>query len=425
MAIKDEILTLSPLEHVRLRPGVYAGDTGNPNQLVLEVFANALDCYNIGYGDTIRVTIKNDSSRGTKNCIVICEDDGQGFNIEEWREDGTTTLEAAFSVMNTSGKFNDDGLYEGTSLGLNGMGSKICTFLSHYLKVTTYQNGVAEEIYFDEGVFKERQRICGAKKIHGTTVEFMPSEEFFDNPIPDLHFLDNFFNDICCLCPGLTVIFNGKTIKHDGIEDLLARKIGSNVELIDSRLTFNETIGRQTLNLGMSFTTNSSSSIVPYVNCGNTDSGPHITAIKSTITRVFNSWAKENGLLKKDEKNLEGTAIQEGLILVCNITSNTAAYNAQVKTTITKIDTTFITQVLSKQLELWLDNHPADGKSIIEKAITARRAAEAAKRAREAERAKARTSDKKEKVFKLPTTLTDCNSRDRSKCELLICEGKR
>lgn len=414
MAIKDEILTLSPLEHVRLRPGVYAGDTSNSNQLVLEVFANALDCYNIGYGDTIKITIKNG--------IVTCEDDGQGFAINEKREDGTTTLEAAFSVMNTSGKFTDDGLYEGTSLGLNGMGSKICTFLSHWLKVTTYQKGIAEEITFKEGVFQERKIINGADKIHGTTVSFEPSEEFFDDPIPNLNYLDTFFNDICCLCPGLTIIFNDKVIKHDGIDDLLTRKIGNNIEITNHRLVFNETIDKQTLNLGLTFTSGSSSSITPYVNCGNTDTGPHITTIKSTITRVLNAWAKQDGCLKKDDKNLEGSSLQEGLVLVCNITSPTAAYNAQVKTTITKIDTTFINQIFSKELEKWLDNNPNDGRAIIEKALVARKAAEAAKRARARVKAEANDGSSK-KVLKLPSKLADCHSTDRSKCELYITEG--
>ena len=100
--VQDKILTLSPLEHCRARPGVYAGDTSNSNQLVLEVFANALDCYNAGFGDRINISVDNG--------VVQCEDYGQGFNVNEVREDGMTTLEASFSAMNTSGKFSDDGL---------------------------------------------------------------------------------------------------------------------------------------------------------------------------------------------------------------------------------------------------------------------------------------------------------------------------
>ena len=413
--VQDKILTLSPLEHCRARPGVYAGDTSNSNQLVLEVFANALDCYNAGFGDRINISVNNG--------VVQCEDCGQGFNVNEVREDGMTTLEASFSAMNTSGKFSDDGLYQGTSLGLNGMGAKICTFLSHWLEVVTFKNNRSEHLWFKEGVLQKREVLDYDHEVHtGTTVTFKPSEEFFDNPNPDTKFLSNFFNDIACLCPGLTVCFNNEVIKHDGIQDLLQRKVGKAIEIVNSQVIFNETVENQSLNLGMTFTSNSSSSITPYVNCGNTDTGPHITAMKSTITRAFNAWAKENGVLKANEKNLEGSSIQEGLVLVCNITSSTAAYNAQVKTTVTKIDTGFITQVLSKQLELWLDNNPDDAKNVIEKALTARKAAEAAKKARA--RVKAQASEKKDKVFKLPTTLTDCYGKDRNKCELVICEGK-
>lgn len=409
---QDEILTLSPLEHCRLRPGVYAGNTSNSNQLVLEVFANALDCYNAGYGDKITINIKNG--------IVECRDEGQGFNVCEMREDGATTLEAAFSIMNTSGKFSDDGLYQGTSLGLNGMGSKICTFLSHWLKVTTRKDGKYEEITFKEGVLEQRlSGVCD--KSTGTIVEFQPSEEFFDDPNPDIKFLSNFFNDIACLCPGLTIVFNDNIIKHDGIKDLLDRKVGDNIEIVNNQLIFNETLGKQSFNLGMSFTSNSSSNVTSYVNCGNTDTGPHITAIKSTITRVFNNWAKENDILKKGEKNLEGSNIQEGLVLVCNITSPSAAYNAQVKTTITKIDTSFITQILSKQLELWLDNNPSDGKNVIEKALTARKAAEAAKKARA--RIKNEKNNKNSKIKILhPDKLKDAEYLGQDST-LLVVEG--
>ena len=412
---KEEILTLTPLEHVRLRPGVYAGDTSTPNQLVMEVFANALDCYNAGYGDVITINFKADGS-------VICEDNGQGFVINEKRDDGTTTLEASFSVMNTSGKFKDDGFYEGTSLGLNGMGNKICTYLSHYLTVTTWRDYKYEKIYFIEGVFNRRELGEDKAKKSGTKVEFMPSEEYFTSPKADKTFFQNFFNDITCLCPGLTIIFNDEKISHDGIGDLLSRKVGKSIEIINNRLVFNKKLGNQSLNFGLTFTSNSSSIITPYVNCGLTDTGPHITNIKSTITRVFNNWARNADLLKEKDANLDGPSIQEGMVMVCNITSPQVAYNAQVKTTVTKIDTSFITTLLSKELERWLDNNFNDGKTVIEKALLARKAAEAARKAREAVKEKEQT--KSEKVFKLPTKLTDCWGKDRSQCELLIAEGK-
>lgn len=415
MEKKDVIESLSPLEHVRLRPGVYCGDTSNPNQLLLEVFSNALDMHTIGYGDYIEVYVDKNNGK------IIVQDHGKGFPINEIREDGLTTLEASFSVMNTSGKFSDDGLYEGNSLGLNGMGSKICTFLSHYLDVVSSDGKNFERVVFEEGVFTNRVTGKSTPSDSGTTVTFTPSEEFFTTIHVDEKYFEKFFNDIACLCPGLKIKFNEIEISHpNGIQDLLDSKIGNSITIINNPMIVNVE-GKQTLNLGLTYTGNSSSSIVSYVNYGATESGPHITTIKAAITRTLNAWAKENKLLKDGDKNLDGPSLQEGLILVFNLVTTNVGYNAQVKNQIVKIDTSFVNEVFVPQFELWLDNNPDAGTIIIESALVARKAAEAAKRAR------ARVKNdaaKKEKVFKLPTKLIDCNNKDRSKCELLICEGK-
>lgn len=415
MEKKDVIESLSPLEHVRLRPGVYCGDTSNANQLLLEVFANALDMHTIGYGNQIDIEVNKENN-------VFVRDYGKGFPINEFREDGLTTLEAAFSVMNTSGKFSEDGLYEGSSLGLNGMGAKIANFLSHEMTVYSCDGKKSEKIWFSEGEFVERVVDNSPEdKTAGTIVTFKPSEEFFTNAIIDVNHFNKFFNDIACLCPKLTINFNGNLISHPlGILDLLNSKIGNSITTIDNPMIIDFN-GKQTLNLGLTYTGNSSSNIVSYVNYGATESGPHITTIKAAITRTLNAWAKENKLLKDGDKNLDGPSLQEGLILVFNLVTTNVGYNAQVKNQIVKIDTSFVNEVFVPQFELWLDNNPDAGTTIIESALVARKAAEAAKRAR------ARVKNdaaKKEKVFKLPTKLIDCNNKDRSKCELLICEGK-
>ena len=415
----DSIESLDPREHVRLRPGVYAGDTSNPNQLLMEIFANALDEHNIGHGNLINVHINDDSS-------VSVSDLGQGFPINVVREeDGKTVLEAAFSVMNTSGKFSDDGVYEGTSLGLNGMGSKLTTFLSSWLEVISYNNGKFEHLWFEDGLFVKREvgKWNDKDHPHGTTVTYKPDSQFFDTDKTDIKYFENFFNDICCLCPNLEIKLNDVSIKHlAGIEEILPRKIGNNIEIINNPMTLVAQDGKNELSFALTFTSATSSTIIPYVNYGYTDIGPHITAIKSTITRTFNNWAKENGLLKKDEKNLDGSSIQEGMLLVCNIVSQQVAYNAQVKTTVTKMDTSFLTSTLGKELEIWLDNNPEDAKIVIEKAIVARRAAEAAKKARAAVKNKAAKQEKKT-FLNMPTTLVDCNTKNRQEAELFIVEG--
>ena len=412
----DSIESLSPREHVRLRPGMYAGDTSDATQLAIEILGNAIDEYNIGHGNKITVIVNNQ--------IVSIEDAGQGFPINVMREDGETVLQASFDVINTSGKYRDDGVYEGTAIGLNGIGSKLTNFLSHNLFVSSWNaKGEYESIYFEEGIFKKRKT---GKEDHpsGTLVSFTPSEEFFDTPQVNQKKLLNFCEDITCLCPGLIIMFNGQEIKHEnGIQDLLTKHLGKDIEIINNPLIIQERKDKQAISLAMSYTTRGSSTIVPYVNCGLTSAGPHITSIKSTITRILNKWAKEQGILKAKDKNLDGSSLQEGMVLVANITAEGVAYDAQVKTTITKIDTSFISSTLGEQLEIWLDNNVEDGKNIIEKALVARKAAEAAKKARERVKAKA-AAPVKAKAIQLPTTLTDCWSKDRSKCELFVCEGK-
>lgn len=417
---KDSIESLEPREHVRLRPGVYAGDTSNPNHLLIEIFSNALDEYNIGHGNEIDVTI----APITGTCQV--SDYGQGFPINEMRDDGCTVLEAAFSVMNTSGKFRDDGVYEGSSLGLNGMGSKLTNFLSKHFQVLSWQKGKYEHIWFKDGLFEKRE--CGDWKDkdnpHGTWISYVPDEQFFDSSKTDIKFFENFFNDIACLCPNLTIWLNDTKIQHNSIEDLIDRKLEDNIEVVNSRLIIQHEEPAGKIDLALSFCGKASSTIVSYVNYGLTTVGPHITAIKSTITRVLNNWAKENGLLKEKDKNLDGNSLQEGMLLVCNIVTKNVAYNAQVKTTVTKIDSAFATSVLAKKLELWLDNNPNDGKAIIEKALLSRKAAEAAKKAREAVKKKAVKKTSKMKFIDMPTKLADCYSKDRSICELYVTEGK-
>lgn len=412
----DSIESLSPREHVRLRPGMYAGDTSDATQLAIEILGNAIDEYNIGHGNKITIIVNSQ--------MVSIADEGQGFPINVIREDGETVLQASFDVINTSGKYRDDGVYEGTAIGLNGIGSKLTNFLSHNLFVSSWNaQGEYESIYFEEGIFKKRET---GKEKHpsGTLVSFVPSEEFFDTPQVNQKKLLDFCEDITCLCPGLTIEFNGTQIVHkNGIQDLLKKHLGKEIEIINNPLIIQEKKDKQAISLAMSYTTRGSSSIVPYVNCGITSAGPHITSIKSTITRILNKWAKEQNILKAKDKNLDGASLQEGMILVANITAEGVSYDAQVKSTITKIDTSFISSTLGEQLEIWLDNNVEDGKNIIEKALVARKAAEAAKKARERVKAKA-TTPVKAKAIQLPTTLTDCWSKDRSKCELFIAEGK-
>lgn len=413
---EDSIESLDPLSFTRLRPGVYCGSTEYSTQLIVELFSNALDEHNLGHGDEIEITVEKDN-------VITVTDYGQGFLVDKMREDGKSVFEASLSVLNTSGKYREDGVYDGTSLGLNGIGAKLPTFLSHWLIGETKRDGCYEKIYFKEGVFVKRETGSCAKNVSGTCIKFQPSEEFFTHVEPDVKYLKKMFHDICALCPTLKVVFNGEIIQHsNGIEYLLQDKITKDIQ-VTNKLIFQESKGKFKVNCGLCYSSSSNCQIVPYVNYGLTDSGPHIVAVKSCITRMINKWAREQGLLNKNDKNLEGSSLQEGLILVFNLIAPGISYDAQTKSRVVSNDfVPFLNQALSEQLEIWLDNNPQDGKTIIEKALLARKAAEAAKKAREAVRAKVDKS-KTDKVFKMPTTLTDCWSKNREECELLISEG--
>lgn len=370
---KESIQSLTPREHVRKRPSMYCGDTSTPNQLMMELFSNALDEHNIGHGDSIVVSID-------KSGLCRIEDFAQGFLVDEIRDDGKTVFQAAFDTMNTSGKYTDDGVYEGSSLGLNGIGTKLVTYLSKNVAAETVRDGKWECNNFQDGVLYSHQSGKAKEATHtGTTVTYLPDEQFFGTGQTSVPFFKKFFNDITCICPTLTVFLNGEKISHNSIEDMLDEKRGKDIEIVGNHFVMNT----DQINLAMTFTSGSQAKIIPYVNYGITSSGPHITGIKSTLTRVFNNWAKENNLLTAKDKNLDGAAIQEGIVLVCNINSKGVKYNAQVKDDIIDMDTSF-TSVLGQQLEVWLDSNPEDAKAILDKAILARKAAEAAKRARAA-----------------------------------------
>lgn len=418
---KDSIESLSPLEFTRLRPGVYAGDTSYSTQLLVEIVSNAVDEYRLGHGDLIKVDIVDD--------IIRVRDFGQGFLVNELREDGKTVLEAAFSVLNTSGKYREDGTYEGTSLGSFGIGSKITTFLSHWLEVTTYRDNKYETIKFNEGVFEKRETGASKEAKSGTMVQWQPSEQFFTNTKVELEKIKDLFNVITCLCPGLRInlsvvekdreIYVNSFFSEHGLNDLVDSAV-KNKEVITNRFSMNFAEGKNKLDMVITYTSNYSLNLIPYVNTGLTEKGPHITQIKTVLTREFNKFFRDKKWLKEKDENLTGDDIQEGMYIVFNITAPNIAYDAQVKSTVTKIDMTPFNQALVDNLQYWFKNNEKEIKIIADKAIDARKAREAAKRARENVREKAK---KKEKALKFDSKLADCFSKDRSKCEIYITEG--
>ena len=413
---ETSIESLDPREFTRLRAGVYCGDTAYATQLLVEIVSNAVDEFRLGNGNKIEVNINKE--------IVSVRDYGQGFITNHFRDDGKTILEAAFSVINTSGKYREDGTYEGTSLGSFGIGSKLTNFLSNWLIVETYRDGKFEKIKFDEGLFAEREVGEDTKSKTGTLVKWKASKEFFTNPIVEIEKVKSLFKTITCLCPGLTIELNNNKDKityfsKNGLDDL-ADDYLKDKELLNNRFKMNMVDGKNKMDLVLTYSTAYSSTVIPYVNTGLTESGPHIVQLRAVITREFNKFFRDKGWLKDKDDNLNGDDIQDGMFLIFNITAPNVAYNAQVKSTITKIEMKPFVNSLSEHLSFWLAQNEKDVKAIADKALNARKAREAAKKAKDAVR---EINTKKKKGLRFDSKLADCYSKDRSKCEIYITEG--
>jgi DNA gyrase/topoisomerase IV subunit B len=414
---EDSIQSLDPREFTRLRPGVYCGSTEYSTQLLVEIISNAIDEFKAGHGNLIEVKID------TKENSYAVRDYAQGFLVNSMREDGKTILQASFDTLNTSGKFSDDGVYEGTALGLNGIGSKLTNFLSHKMEVETWRDGQTESIFFNEGIFVNRS-VGKSKEPNGTYVRWQPSEEFFTHPEVDINKVKELFHILTCLCVGLTIeltIDDKKEIftsKH-GLNDLVDDAVGDS-EIINSRMNMNFDAGRNKLDMVVTYTSKYSLNMISYVNTGDTDAGPHITQIKTILTREFNKFFKEKKWLKEKDENLSGDDIQEGMFIAFNLTAPGVSYDAQTKSRIVKIDMSPFTTSIVNALHDWFNKNEKDIKIIFEKAAAARKARDAAKKARD----KAREQNKKkQKALKFDSKLADCNSKDRSKCEIYITEG--
>lgn len=291
------------------------------------------------------------------------------------------------------------------------------------MEVYTVRDGAYEKVNFKEGVFENRE-VGKTSQPSGTIVRWTPSEEFFTHTSVEINKIKDLFKTIVCLCPGLHINCNidGEQINYfssNGLNDLVDEAV-KDKEIIKNRFSIKYEEGKEKIDMVLTYTSNYSSTLIPYVNTGLTEKGPHITLIKTALTREFNKFFRDKKWLKDKDENLTGDDIQEGSYIVFNITAPNVAYDAQVKSTITKIDMTNLIQALASQLQVWLSNNEKEIKVIADKALAARKAREAAKKARDKVR---EGKKKKEKALKFDSKLADCYLKDRSKCEIYITEG--
>lgn len=424
---ETSIVSETPREFCRRVPSTYLGSSKTNTNLIKEVYANSVDEAVLEHGNTINVSVDID-----KNKYVV-QDFGQGFLINAGiDENGETVMQRSFDVMNTSGKTSADGVYGGSALGVNGIGAKLTNWLSSKLIATSVRDGEYEKLWFKDGIFQKKE--LGKTSEHsGTTVEWYPDKQFFASNEPDFSFLCEYFEEIGALVPNLTTNFTynkgGKERKFtyfipDGLDHLVTERVGDK-ELFSNRFIIDRTIGTDSISMCLTYTSDYSDNITSFVNLGKTEGGEHISAFKSVFTRTLNKYAQETNKLKAKEKNLTSNELMEGLYVIFNVTTTTVKYDAQNKSRIDSIDANIINQTISGDFATWLMNNPNEADIILERALVARRAREASKKAKE----KIRETAKKDKTSlfgDFPTKLADAypkNRNDRSKCEIFICEG--
>lgn len=422
---ETSISTEEPREFTRRSTSTYLGSSKTNTNLIKEIFANSVDEVFIGHGDTINVLTDIDNNR------YVVQDFGQGFLINAGiDEKGRTILQRSFEVMNTSGKNSADGVYSGNALGKHGIGAKLANWLSTKLIVRTVRDGEYEKLWYKDGLFEKRE-VGKTNESSGTVVEWYPDPQFFTTNEPDYNFLLVFFEEVSALIPNLTTNFtyikDGKKKEHtfhipDGINYLVTERVGDE-ELFSNRFLVDRTMGSEKISMCLTYTSDYSEKIVSFVNLGKTEGGDHISAFKSVFTRTLNKYAQETNKLKAKEKNLTSSELMEGLYVIFNVTTTTVKYDAQNKNVVDYIDSTLINQTISGDFATWLMNNPNEADIILERALVARRAKEASKKAKE----KIRETAKKDKTSlfgDFPTKLVDAypkNRNDRSNCEIFIC----
>ena len=424
---ENSIVSETPREFCRRVPSTYLGSSKTNTNLIKEVYANSVDEAVLEHGNTINVLVDID-----KNKYVV-QDFGQGFLINAGiDENGETVMQRSFDVMNTSGKTSADGVYGGSALGVNGIGAKLTNWLSSKLTATSVRDGEYEKLWFKDGIFQKRE--LGKTSEHsGTTVEWYPDKQFFASNEPDFSFLCEYFEEIGALVPNLTTNFtyikDGKEKKFvyyipDGLDHLVTERVGDK-ELFSNRFIIDRTIGTDSISMCLTYTSDYSDNITSFVNLGKTEGGEHISAFKSVFTRTLNKYAQETNKLKAKEKNLTSNELMEGLYVIFNVTTTTVKYDAQNKSRIDSIDANIINQTISGDFATWLMNNPNEADIILERALVARRAREAAKKAKDKIREVAK-KDTTSLFGDFPTKLSDAypkNKNDRSKCEIYFVEG--
>ena len=421
----NDIQVLEGLEAVRKRPGMYIGSTSKRglHHLVYEIVDNSIDEALAGYCKNIEVLINPDNS-------ITVTDDGRGIPVGIQAKTGLPAVEVVFTILHAGGKFGGEGGYK-VSGGLHGVGASVVNALSEWLKVEV-KNG--EHIYkmsFERGHKVEDLHIVGDTTEKGTKVTFLPDKEIFEETVFDFNTLLVRLREQAFLNGGIKIIL--KDLREDAEEDhkekvlLYEGGIRSFVEYLNrSKNPIHQNViyikgERETsmVEIALQYNDSYEEKIFTFANNINTaEGGTHEVGFKNTLSRLLNDWGKKNKVLKEDEK-LSGEDTREGLAAVVSVKLQEAEFEGQTKTKLGNSEMReFVTSVMNSEFGAFLEENPAVAKMIVEKSITAARAREAARKAREATRRKSPLESNS-----MPDKLFDCHERDSSKTEIYIVEG--
>lgn len=418
----DEIRVLEGLEAVRLRPGMYIGSTSarGLHHLVYEIVDNSIDEALAGFCDTIQVTINPDG-----NCTVT--DNGRGIPVD-MHESGKPALEVVLTVLHAGGKFGDGGY--AISGGLHGVGVSVVNALSSWMKVQVHRNGKVYEMAFSRGAVTEKMTVVGESHDTGTIVTFMPDPEIFKEGT-DFSYdtLKIRVRELAFLNKGLkiTLTDNREGVKKSeqfhyagGITEFV-RYLNQGKDLVNKDvIAFEGEKDKVIVDIAMQYQTGYTENMYTFVNDINTiEGGMHLAGFRTALTRCLNDYARKNSLLKDSEDNLSGEDVREGLTCVISVKVPNPQFEGQTKTKLGNLEVKgIVDNITSEGLKVYLEEHPAEAKEIINKGLTASRAREAARRARELTRRKNALE-----VSSLPGKLADCTERDPKFTEIYIVEG--
>ena len=418
----DQIQILEGLEAVRKRPGMYIGSTSvrGLHHLVYEIVDNAVDEALAGVCKEILVTINPDNS-------VTVVDDGRGIPVEINKKKGISSVEVVFTILHAGGKFGGGG-YK-VSGGLHGVGASVVNALSEWLEVVVEKNGKKYFQRYEYGKPLERLKEIGESTRHGSTVTFLPDKTIFEETVFDFGTLKQRLREMAFLTKGLKITLKDtregleqeKTFHYEGGIKEYVQYLNKNQNVLYPEIIYCEgQKGDVYVEVAMQHNDAYNENCYSFVNNITTpEGGTHYTGFKNALTKTFNDYARSMKLLKENEENLSGEDLREGLAAIISIKLGDPQFEGQTKQKLGNSEARgAVDAVVSEKLTYFLEQNPTVAKIIVEKAVLAQRARDAARKARELTRRKTALEG-----MSLPGKLADCSDKNPANCEIFIVEG--